>query len=321
AQKDRIVLGMTLEPPHLDSRQSPAAAIKEILYVNVMEGLTRVDEHGKVEPLLAKSWTVSPDGLAYTFTLQPGVTFQDGMPFTSADVKFNMEQGAAPKSVNVLKRALFSNITSVETPDPLTAVLHLKTLDYLLPWQLAQGEAVLFSPKSSAEAKTHPVGTGPFEFVSWTKGDRVELKRYKGFRAPDTTGLETAVFRFINDPAAIVAAMLSGDVDAFPNGIPPENLPQFKADPRFTVDIGLTEGKTILAINNGRNPFNDLRVRRAIAHAIDRKAVIEGAEFGYGVPIGSHFSTLSPAYVDLTGMYPYKPAQSKKLLAEAGHPD
>ena len=321
AQKDRIVIGMVLEPPHLDPTQSPAAAIKEILYANVLEGLTRIDETGAVQPLLAASWTVSPDGLAYTFKLKPGVKFHDGTELTSADVKTTLERGAAPDSVNALKQSLFQRIASVETPDKLTVTLHLAKPDYLLLWSLGLGEAVVISPESVGTTKTNPIGTGPFKFVRWNKGDRLELARFKDYREPDTTGLETAVFRFISDPAAIVAALLSGDVDAFPNGVPPENLPQFKADPRFTVDIGLTEGKTLLSINNGKKPFNDVRVRRAIAYAIDRKAVIDGAEFGYGVAIGSHFSTLNPAYVDLTGIYPHDPAKAKALLAEAGYPD
>ncbi|MBV9521869.1 MAG: ABC transporter substrate-binding protein [Alphaproteobacteria bacterium] len=318
APKDRVVLGMVLEPPHLDPTQSPAAAIKEILYANVMEGLTRIDENGAVQPLLATEWSTAPDGLSYTFKLRPGVNFQDGTPFTAESVKFNLERNAAPSSVNVLKRALYSNIAAVETPDPTTVTIRLAALDYLLPWQLAQGEAVLFSPKTAAEAKSDPIGTGPFAFVSWSKGSSIDLARFKGYREPDRTGIATVSFRFIADPAAIVASLLSGDVDAFPNGVPPENLPQFQADPRFTVKIGLTEGKTILAINNGKKPFDDLRVRRAIAHAIDRKALVDGVEFGYGVPIGSHFSTLDPNYVDLTAMYPYDPAKAKALLAEAG---
>jgi peptide/nickel transport system substrate-binding protein len=199
--------------------------------------------------------------------------------------------------------------------------LRLDKPNYLLPWTLGLGEAVVIAPKTVATTKTNPIGTGPFRFVRWAKGDRIELRRFKDYREPDTTGLETAVFRFIADPAAIVAALLSGDVDAFPNGVPPENLPQFQSDPRFTVDIGLTEGKTLLSINNGKKPFDDVRVRRAIAYAIDRKAIIDGAEFGYGVPIGSHFSTLNPAYVDLTGLYPHDPAKAKALLAEAGYPE
>jgi peptide/nickel transport system substrate-binding protein len=321
AQKDRIVLGMVLEPPHLDPTQSPAAPIKETLYANVLEGLTRIDEESAVRPQLAASWSASADGLAYTFHLKPGVVFHDGAPFSSADVKFTIEKGAAPESVNALKKPLFSTITSVDTPDPQTVILHIGQPDYLLPYHLGLGEAVMFSPKSYPETKTNPIGTGPFKFVRWAKGDRIELERFKGYREPDATGIQSIVFRFIADPAAIVAAMLSGDVDAFPNGIPPENLPQFQADSRFTVDIGLTEGKTILAMNNGKKPFNDLRVRRAVAHALDRRTIIDGAEFGYGKPIGSHFSTLSPAYIDLTGMYPHDPAKAKALLAEAGYPD
>ncbi len=321
AQKDRIVLGMVLEPPHLDPTQSPAAAIKEILYANVLEGLTRIDEKGAVQPQLAASWTISPDGLTYEFKLKPGVKFHDGTELTSADVKATLERGAAADLVNPLKQLLFEKIAAVETPDPSTVTLHLARPDYLLLWTLGLGEAVVIAPKTIATTKTNPIGTGPFKFVRWNKGDRLELQRFKDYREPDTTGLETAVFRFISDPAAIVAALLSGDVDAFPNGVPPENLPQFQADARFTVDVGLTEGKTLLSINNGKKPFNDVRVRRAIAYAIDRKAIIDGAEFGYGVPIGSHFSTLNPAYVDLTGIYPHDPAKAKALLAEAGYPD
>jgi peptide/nickel transport system substrate-binding protein len=317
----RIVLAMVLEPPHLDPTQSPAAAIKEILYANVLEGLTRIDETGAVKPQLAASWEVSSDGRAYSFALKPGIKFHDGSPFTSADVKAAMERGAAESSVNALKKALFSEIESVETPDALSVTLHLKSPDFQLPWTLGLGEAVIMPQSAVADAKANPVGTGPFKFVRWIKGDRVELARLKDWREPNTTGLETAVFRFIPDPSAIVAALLSGDVDAVPNGIPPENLPQFQADPRFTVDIGLTEGKTLLSINNGKKPFDDIRVRRAIAYALDRKAIIDGTTFGFGVPIGSHFSSLHPAYVDLTQMYPHDSAKAKALLVEAGYPE
>jgi peptide/nickel transport system substrate-binding protein len=321
APRDRIVVGMVLEPPHLDPTQSPAAPIKEILYANVMEGLTRIDQNGAIIPDLAESWTVAPDGLAYTFKLRSGVKFHDGAPFSSADVKFTIERGAAPDSVNNLKKSLFSTINSVETPDAQTVTLRLGKPDYLLLYRVGLSEAVIFSPASAANAKANPIGTGPFKFVRWNKGDRLELTRSADYHEPDTTGLKDIVFRFIADPAAIVAAMLSGDVDAFPNGIPPENIPQFQADSRFIVKIGQTEGKTLLAINNGKKPFDDIRVRRAIAHALDRKAIIDGAMFGYALPIGSHFSPLDPGYVDLTGRYPYDVEKAKALLAEAGLPD
>ncbi len=114
---------------------------------------------------------------------------------------------------------------------------------------------------------------------------------------------------------------MAGDIDAFPVFPAPENLAQFEADPRFKVLVGSTEGETILAMNNGLEPFNDLRVREAVAHAIDRQAIIDGAMFGYGTPIGTHFAPHNPAYVDLTSLSNHDPERSKALLAEAGFPD
>jgi peptide/nickel transport system substrate-binding protein len=115
--------------------------------------------------------------------------------------------------------------------------------------------------------------------------------------------------------------MMAGDIDAFPNFPAPETLAEFKADPRFSVVVGSTEGETIMAMNNGRKPFDDLRVRRAMCYAVDRQAVIDGAMFGYGTPIGSHFSPADPGYVDLTGMYPYDPDKARELLRQAGYAD
>ena len=115
-----------------------------------------------------------------------------------------------------------------------------------------------------------------------------------------------------------MAALLAGDVDAFPRFQGLQNVAQFQADPRFQVLIGGTDGKTILAINNKKKPFDDLRVRQALAYAIDRKAVIDGAQNGLATPIGSHLVPNDPGYVDLTGAYPHDPEKAKALLKEAG---
>jgi peptide/nickel transport system substrate-binding protein len=124
--------------------------------------------------------------------------------------------------------------------------------------------------------------------------------------------------RFISDPSAQVASLLSGDIDAFPRVAAARSLPQFKADPRFAVLIGGSRAKTIVAINNRKKPFQDLRVRRAILAAIDRQAMIEGASDGFGVPIGSFYTPGSLGYVDTTGINPFDPDKARKLLAEAG---
>ena len=179
---------------------------------------------------------------------------------------------------------------------------------------------MIVSPATADGNKTKPVGTGPFKFSQWVQGDRIEL-----VRNPDYWGepakLDKVTFKFISDPTAAFSAMMAGDVDAFPNYPAPENLAQFAADPRFQVLVGSTEGETILAMNNARKPFDDIRVREAVAHAIDRKAIIDGAMFGYGTPIGSHFAPHNPAYEDLTGLSAYDPEKSKALLAEAGLKD
>jgi len=316
AAQDSLQLGMVLEPPHLDPTAGAAAAIREIGYANIFEGLTRIDESGTVQPALARSWTVSDDGLVYTFELAPGVTFHNGVPLSAEHVVFSFERAMAEDSVNAQKQ-LFEPIASVEAADAATVVITLKRPTGHFLFNLGWGDMVIVEPSSADTNKTEPVGTGPFRFSRWVTGDRVELVRNDDYWG-EAPALASATFKFIPDPAAATAAMLAGDIDAFPNFPAPEALVQFEADPAFEVVIGSTEGETILAINNAKPPLDDIRVRRALAQAIDRQAVIDGAMFGYGTPIGSHFAPHNPAYVDLTGRYPYDPEAAKALLAEAG---
>jgi peptide/nickel transport system substrate-binding protein len=316
AQRTDIVVGMQLEPPILDPTAGAAAAIDEVVYANVFEGLTRFGPDGSVQPALAASWEVAPDGLSWTFRLRDGVTFQDGTPFTAEDVVFSFDRAMAEGSLNAQK-GLFEGINEVTAIDDVTLEIGLDAPKGSLLANLAWGDAVIVSPATADGNAQKPVGTGPFAFASWVQGDRVELVRRDGYWGEEPA-LERVTFKFISDPAAAFAAMMAGDIDAFPNYPAPENLPQFAADPRFQVLVGSTEGETILAINNGRPPFDDVRVREAIARAIDRQTVIGGAMFGYGTPIGSHFAPHHPAYEDLTGVAPYNPERTKALLAAAG---
>ena len=314
--KDTITVGMVLEPPGLDPTAGAASAIREVTYGNIYEGLTRITAKGEVKPALAESWSISKDGLTYTFTLIDGVKFHDGTKFDCSIVKFSYERAMAPDSVNAQKQ-LFEPIASIACPSENTAVVTLKRPTSLFLFDMGWGDAVMVSPKSVATNATDPVGTGPFKFKQWVKGDRVELERFHDYWG-SRPQLSAVTFKFISDPSAATAAVLAGDIDAFPLFPAPEALDQFKADPKFTVHVGTTEGKTILALNNAKKPFDDIRVRRALAFAIDRKAVIDGAQSGYGAPIGSHYTPGDPGYVDLTGTYPYDPAKAKALLKEAG---
>ena len=320
AAKDNIVLGVALEPPNLDPTSNAAAAIDEVVYANVFEGLTRIGPNGEVLPALAESWDISEDGKVYTFHLHEGVKFHDGTDFNSEDVVFSLDRARGEDSTNAQK-GLFKAIESVEAVDPSTVKVTLSSPQGGFLFNMGWGDAVMVAPESAATNNENPVGTGPFKFSKWNKGSSIEIVRNDDYWG-DKVALAKAEFRIIPDAAAATSALLAGDVDGFSNFPAPEAVPQFEADPNFAVVIGSTEGETILAMNNKKPPFDNLKVRQAISHAIDRQAIIDGAMFGFGTPIGTHFAPHHPAYrADLIDMYPHDVAKAKELLVEAGYAD
>lgn len=317
--KSDIVVAMQLEPPHLDPTSAAAGAIDSVLYSNVFEGLTRFGADGSVNPGLAKSWEISEDGKTYTFLLNAGVTFHDGSAMDAEDVKFSLDRARAEDSANAQK-ALFAGIEAVEVVDPLTVKVTLSEPNGSFLFNMAWGDAVIVAPETIGDIKTNPVGTGAFKFSNWVQGDKIDLEKNGAYWGTPAK-LDKVSFKFISDPTAAFAAVMAEDVNAFVGFPAPENLPQFEADPRFQVLVGSTEGETILSTNNKMPPFDNVKVRKALAHAIDRQAIIDGAMFGYGTPIGTHFAPHNPDYVDLTGNSAYDPAMAKELLAEAGYAD
>jgi len=318
SRKDAVVLGMVLEPTSLDPTAAAAAAIGEIVHYNVLEGLTKISMAGAVTPLLADAWFHTPDGKTYTFTLKKGIKFSDGAPFDANAVKFSFDRARAAGSTNKAKKAVFDNISSVVVADAYTVILVLNSADAMLPFRLGENTAVILHPNSVATAATKPVGTGPFVLATWNKGSSVTLSKWDGYRDAAKVKLKKVTFRFINDPAAQVAALLAGDIDGMPRFAALQSIKQFQGDKRFVVELGSTSGKGIVAINNKKAPLNDVRVRRAIGHAIDRKAFIDGAQEGLGKPIGSHFAPTDLGYMDLTKQSAYDPEKAKALLKEAG---
>ena len=316
AKKDAVVLAMTLEPPGLDPTAGAASAIAEIVQYNVFETLTKINSDGTVSPMLAEKWEVSPDLKTYTFTLRKGVKFQNGEPFNANAVKFSFERAGGEKSTNKDKRT-FAMMDRVAVIDDYTVVILNKQLDPDFLFLMGQATAIIVEPKSADSNATKPVGTGPYQLSAWAKGSSVTLTKWDGYRSAAAIKMKKVTFRFISDPAAQVAALLAGDVDAFPR-VTPRSVPQFKDNARFQVVVSGSRAKTILAINNKKKPLDDVRVRRAICAAIDRKAVIEGAADGYGAPIGSHYVPGAFGYVDTTGINPFNIDKAKALLAEAG---
>jgi ABC-type dipeptide/oligopeptide/nickel transport system permease component/ABC-type transport system substrate-binding protein len=316
--RDSVVLGTQLEPPGLDPTASASAAIGELTFPTVYEALVHLGPGGTVEPGLAVSWDVAPDGLAYRFHLRSGVHFHDGSVMDAAAVQFSLMRAIAPASLNPQK-AMLNVIGSVEIVDPLTVTLHLTRPSSSLLQVLGWSAAAILSPASASQDASHPVGTGPFRFEAWRRGDSLSLVRNPDYWGA-TPHLARVTFRFIADPSAALDALMAGDVDGFSAFPAPESMRRLAADPRFHVDIAPSEAKTIMSINNRQKPFDDVRVRQALSYAVDRQAIIDAAMFGYGTPIGSHFAPQDAGYVDLTDRYPYDPAMARSLLAEAGYP-
>ena len=315
-----LTIALSAEPPGLDPTTSPAATIKRVVHYNMLEGLLKVDRNGKVVPALAKSYNISKDGREYTFHLYQGIKFHDGSPCTAEDVKFSFERLLDPKTAAV-NRKYYMGVESIQVINPLTVKFKVKKFDSNFLFNVARGDAVIVSRQAIDRLKSQPVGTGPFRFVEWKRGDSVVMVRNPDYYVKGIPYLEKVVFKFIPDPSAQLAALRAGDVDVLAYDLSPENAPMLEKDPRFKVLKGHTTTDVIMAINNSRKPFNDPRVRQAITLAIDRKAIIEGAVAGYGSPIGSHMDPTNPYYIDLSGLYPYNLEKAKKLLAEAGYPN
>jgi peptide/nickel transport system substrate-binding protein len=316
-KKDSVVMGMTLEPPGLDPTNAAAAAIAEVTLYNIYETLTKINEDGSVSPLLAESWKASDDLKTWTFKLRKGIKFQNGEPFDSAAVKFSYDRNAAANSTNKDK-SLYQAFESVTAPDADTIVIAIKYSEPNLPFLIGQASGSIVEPKSAPTNITQPVGTGPYTLGGWAKGSSITLVKWPDYRNAAAIKMSKVAIRIISDPAAQVAALLSGDIDVLPRAAVARSLAQFKADPRFNVMVGGSRAKTIAGINQKRKPLDDVRVRRAILAAVDRKAMIDGAVDGFGTPIGSFYTPGSLGFVDTTGINPYDPEKAKKLLAEAG---
>ncbi len=315
----KVVIAIPDEPPSLDPTTNASAAIDQILNQNVYEGLVRITPTGEIEPALAESFEVSPDGRTYTFRLRQGVSFHNGESFTARDVVATFNRDADPATGHPHPE-YYAHIDRIETPDLFTVIVHMAETDAAFLSLLALGDSVILPEEIPADLAHHPVGTGPFQFGEWVIGEHLQLERFADYYLKDVPKLDEVVFRFIPDFASMRFALLAGDVDLIAK-VPGEIALEFKEKPGYQTVTAPQNLVQIMAINNARTPFSDVRVRQAIAYALDREKIIEGAVFGYGVPIASHLTPASPYYVDLTGLYPYALGQARELLSNAGFPN
>ncbi|MCB1919078.1 MAG: ABC transporter substrate-binding protein [Candidatus Competibacteraceae bacterium] len=315
AAQDVIRLGTELEPPVLDPTRTASASAGEITWCNVFEGLTVIDGQGRLQPRLATGWTLSDDGLRYAFTLRKGVRFHDGRPFDAQTAAFSINRIIEPNSANPQK-VWFGKIETAQAKGPDLLIIQLKRPDALLPFALALPAAVMVHPDTAADNGAYPVGTGPFRFADWKRGHSTRLERNDMYWGKKPA-LQRAEFIYMQTAAEKETLLAEGLVDGLVSVTALTN--RFLIRPDFQMIPRRVEGKTLLAINNARPPFNDLRVRRALAHAIDRVRL----SALYGPPfkpelIGSHFAPWRPGYINLVNRYPYDPARARALLRAAG---
>lgn len=316
-----LVIAQGVEPPGLDPTTATSAAIPRVVYGNVLEGLVKIDRNGKIVAALAKGHKISRDGKEYTFILKKGVKFHDGKPFGAEDVRFTFERLMDSQKTGTAHPEYYKDIDAVQVVDSHTIKINLKDVNSMFLFNLARPDSIIVNKQAVDRLKTAPIGTGPFKLMEWVRGDHITLVKFGECHRKGIPYLEKVTFKFIGDPSAQIASLKAGDIDVIAYDVSPENALLLEKDPKFKVLNGYTTTEVILSTNNSRKPFNDVCVRRAMAHAIDRRALIKGAMSGYGTPIGSHMDPGNPYYIDLTSAYPYNPAKAKALLAEAGYPN
>jgi peptide/nickel transport system substrate-binding protein len=316
---NRLIVQSQAEPPGLDMTATPATATSGIIFYNVQEALVKVDRHGKLVPWLAERWHTA-DNRNYTFFLKKGVRFHNGRELKAADVKFVFERAMNPETKHPYPR-YYEAIGDIIVKDDYAITFSLKTLNANFLLNLARQGSVIYPREAVDTLKSAPIGTGPFRFEEWVRGDRIVLVKNKDYHVQGLPKLDRVTFRFIADPNAVLAALKAGDVDFSNFGLGAEHVQELAKDARFSIIVGDTTSDVILAMNNARKPFSDVRVRRAITHAINKPDVLKGAMFGMGKILGTNVDPLNPYYVDMSNAMPHDPARARKLLAEAGYPN
>jgi peptide/nickel transport system substrate-binding protein len=339
-------LGFTQEQPrrggvltvHLNSEQrilNPALRASTGVYLiasKIMEPLVDLKADGSPDPMLATAWSTTPDGKTITFKLREGVTWHDGKPFTSADVQYTaMEMWK--KHLNY-GTTLQLYLEAVETPDKHTAILRysrpmpldlllraLPDLGYIAPRHIFEGTNLLENP-----ANTAPIGTGPFKFVQYERGQFIIAERNPNYWRKGFPYLDRIVWRFITDKSAATAAIETGEVlMSNYSSLALADLDRLKKDARFEVSTRGNEGNAVnntIEYNFRRKELADIRVRRAIVHALDIPFFCENFLYGFGKRGTGPIPSSSPAFFpsDPGPQYPHDLKLANKLLDEAGYP-
>ncbi|KFX21200.1 glutathione ABC transporter substrate-binding protein [Pectobacterium betavasculorum] len=320
AAKDAVIaVGSTftsLDP--YDANDSLSQTVAKSFY----QGLFGFDKDMKLVNVLADSYDVSPDGLAYTVKLHPSVKFHDGSAFNAAAVKVNLDRASNPD--NRLKRYnLFKMIDKTEAVDDLTVKITLKTPFSAFINNLAHPAAVMISPAAltqyGKEIGFHPVGTGPYRFVAWNQTDFVKVEKFSGYWKTGLPKLDSITWRPVVDNNTRAALLQTGEAQfAYP--IPFEQAKVLEKNDKLALVASPSILHRYISMNVTQKPFDNPKVRQALNYAINKDALIKVAFSGYATPAAGPL----PGSIDYSVKYhpwPYDPAKARELLKEAGYPD
>ncbi|MBN3171935.1 glutathione ABC transporter substrate-binding protein GsiB [Pectobacterium brasiliense] len=320
AAKDAVIaVGSTftsLDP--YDANDSLSQTVAKSFY----QGLFGFDKEMKLVNVLADSYDVSPDGLTYTVKLHPGVKFHDGTAFNAAAVKVNLDRASNPD--NRLKRYnLLKMIEKTEAVDDLTVKITLKTPFSAFVNNLAHPAAVMISPAAlkqyGKDIGFHPVGTGPYRFVTWNQTDFVKVEKFNGYWKAGLPKLDSITWRPVVDNNTRAALLQTGEAQfAYP--IPFEQAKVLEKNDKLALVASPSILHRYISMNVTQKPFDNPKVREALNYAINKEALIKVAFSGYATPAEGPL----PSSIDYSAKYhpwPYDPAKARELLKEAGYPD
>lgn len=317
-----ITIGIGADPVSADPAllsSSPDLTIAN----TYVEGLTTVDQSGEVRPMLATGWT-EVDPTTWRFDLRPGVTFHNGATFTSADVVHTFDRLLAEDN-GLAAYGKLSTIEEVTAVDELTVELVTKAPDALLLKRLIWAQILpkdYLAEVGQEKYGLAPVGTGPYEFVSWTKGNSFVVRRYADYWG-ERPANDEVVFRIIPEDSTRASALATGEIDLGLT-LGASVVPQLADNESLDVVSEPSVRSVLIAMDTTSGPLADVRVRRALNHAVDRESIIDNLLGGQAVETGTFFGNpLLNGYDESIAddRYTYDPDLAKRLLAEAGYPD
>ncbi|PZF96031.1 ABC transporter substrate-binding protein [Micromonospora deserti] len=302
------------EPDQLDPHKTSAYYSFQVLE-NVYDTLVEPDANLDMQPSLATEWTTSDDQLVWTFTIREGVTFSDGSPLTSEDVVYSYNRIISEKLNAAYK---FTTVKSVTAPDPTTVVITLTAPTPNLLANLGGFKGVAIVQKTNVESgavTTKPVGSGPFAVGSYTSGDTIKLVRNDNYWS-DKPKLDGVTFTFVKDPTVALQNLRGGEVH-WTDNLPPQQVPALRDADGLTVRSVPSSDYWYLALNQARKPYDDVKVRRAVAFALDREAITKAAKFGLATVNQTAIPRNSAFYYDYAP-FQRDPGQARQLLDQAG---